>query len=753
MNDELNIILNFCLDNCLRICPVGLVCKKWGQLLCKRVRILRSEADVWYAMISGWSDPCCEIDSPTQSMDNRNRITHQADNYTINGWTNPPKLIVSPKIIHTYLIGYPYIIHNIYIKKKNIIDKTIIDDILKIILNFCADDHKSHIYQVGFNSVSEISQVNLVCKKWDQLIGAKIKQLRMDLELWWHLQWNCREDHSCRPWIKRRPQSLISYESNNVNEILQTTELKLVENANENIQAFSPKIILPHGILHKYLLGYPYIVHNIHSKKKNIIGKTIIDDVLKIILNFCADDYNSNTNQVEFSYNSKISQVDLVCKKWNQLISPKIKHLRTDFKSWHLSQRKWSRSCCNSSSNWRRRPPPKCSAFSGGCPHNGVFDTIAEGQLCQVPAELALFVSPIPYKSNTVNGILQTTELKLVENVNNIQALHKIFSPKIILPPGILHKYLLGYPYVIHNIYTKKKNIIDKIITNDDALGVILNFCTHDNNSVISQVDLVCKKWSQLISPKIKQLRMDLKSQNSAIEYPGEYDCECCFGWLSQSVHTQTEWRLIENANKSFVSPIAYRPPTVIPPIKNTIVIDWKDAMKILMNQIVAPRLLIHPDGMNQIVAPRLLIHPDGVNQIVAPRLLIHPDKTNTTINRLFPLRVSYPPIYRIRNPTPKNLINRMLPDDVLGIILSKTIPKSPHEEKTGCDYCNQSCYVKCSRACYISITVVSKRWNKITNSHIIKHLLKGLSKSQIWFLKSCCLKSFHKTGMGIITD
>ena len=87
------------------------------------------------------------------------------------------------------------------------------------------------------------------------------------------------------------------------------------------------------------------------------------------------------------------------------------------------------------------------------------------------------------------------------------------------IPITLLNIYLSGYPYIIHNICTKRKNIIDKIMI-DDALSVILNFCIDsehykknhcDGKYCHCRIDLVCKKWSKIIGPGIKKIQLNAR--------------------------------------------------------------------------------------------------------------------------------------------------------------------------------------------------------------------------------------------------
>ena len=133
-----------------------------------------------------------------------------------------------------------------------------------------------------------------------------------------------------------------------------------------------------------YLIGYPYIIHNIHIEKKNIIDKIIINDALGLILNFCANDYNSNSNQIEFTYLSKISPVDLVCKKWNQLIGSKIKQLRVNLRSHNSNIARYE-------------------GYNGGYSFDWLADAV------QIPAEVQLM-------GNTIN-INWKNALKILMNL------------------------------------------------------------------------------------------------------------------------------------------------------------------------------------------------------------------------------------------------------------------------------------------------------------------------------------------------
>jgi hypothetical protein len=96
--------------------------------------------------------------------------------------------------------------------------------------------------------------------------------------------------------------------------------------------------------------------------------------------------------------------------------------------------------------------------------------------------------------------------------------------------------------------------------------------------------------------------------------------------------------------------------------------------------------------------------------------------------------------IYRIgrANCSLMNLIDSVIVDDILGIILSKTIPDQPHEIKC---YCGEMMYVKCKTACYLSISIVCKRWNKVTLQFLVKNV-----KWYCHLITSSCLKSHHRS-------
>ena len=120
------------------------------------------------------------------------------------------------------------------------------------------------------------------------------------------------------------------------------------------------------------------------------------------------------------------------------------------------------------------------------------------------------------------------------------------------IPVNLLNKYLSGYPYIIHNIYTKRKNIIDKMITND-ALSVILNFCIDSehyrefcyfgyprkklcSNNCLCRIDLVCKKWSKIIGPNIKKIQSDVR-----ISIDPNHICDIHISFDSKKFH-KTLW-------------------------------------------------------------------------------------------------------------------------------------------------------------------------------------------------------------------
>ena len=85
------------------------------------------------------------------------------------------------------------------------------------------------------------------------------------------------------------------------------------------------------------------------------------------------------------------------------------------------------------------------------------------------------------------------------------------------------------------------------------------------------------------------------------------------------------------------------------------------------------------------------------------------------------------------------NLIDSMIIDDILRIILSDMIPEQPHEIKC---HCGKMMYIKCKSVCYLSISAVCKRWNKLIQKFLVKnvkwysHLLTG-SCLKFYFLKS----------------
>ena len=121
-----------------------------------------------------------------------------------------------------------------------------------------------------------------------------------------------------KPYIKQ----LYDYTKNH--------QLLLFHNV-RTLKKFFNSYLVPNILIKIYSIGYPYVIYRVNIRRKNIIDKFIIDDLLKIILMCCLDQNQTNCQskkqQVNIMgclgqrfYNKKsITRVELVCKKWNNI--------------------------------------------------------------------------------------------------------------------------------------------------------------------------------------------------------------------------------------------------------------------------------------------------------------------------------------------------------------------------------------------------------------------------------------------------